>query len=203
MKTYAINEIFYSIQGEGARVGMPSVFVRFAGCNLACRKETEGFDCDTEFVSSRRMTAKQVLAEAMRPYPGANSGCPSVIFTGGEPLLQLDSPLVDAFRKCGFYVAVETNGTVDPSGLNIDWLSCSPKAAEHALKVKTANEIRYVRGAGQGIPKPTIYASNQFLSPAADGDQIDPRALATCIELVKQNPDWRLSVQQHKLWGVR
>jgi organic radical activating enzyme len=125
------------------------------------------------------------------------------VLTGGEPGLQLDAELIQFLREQrGWRLAVETNGSVVlPPGL--DWVCVSPKTAEHALRQLTANEIKYVRGAGQALPRPRCEAPHKLLSPAFAGDALDERALAWCIRLVKENPEWRLSVQQHKTWRVR
>jgi organic radical activating enzyme len=197
---YQVNEIFYSLQGEGIRAGEPCVFIRLSGCNLKCAVETHGFDCDTEFVSGRKMTADEIAGEVRAC---SNDRMGYVIFTGGEPGLQLDAALVKHLQAEGYQVGIETNGTVDVSGLPLDWVCVSPKVAEHAIKQLAAHEVKYVRGYGQGIPKTKVDAKHKLISPATVGDSIDERALAWCIELVKQNPDWRLSVQQHKLWRVR
>lgn len=195
--SYRINEIFYSVQGEGVRAGTPNVFVRFSGCNLKCMAETHGFDCDTEFVSGRALSAEE-LFEEMRTV-GPLGWC---IFTGGEPGLQLDAELVEKARSAGWKIAVETNGSIKlPPG--IDWVTVSPKVAEHAIRQLEADEVKYVRGYGQGIPKPRCDAAHKILSPPFAGDTLDRRALDWCIQLVKENPEWRLSVQQHKTWRVR
>ena len=203
---YAINEVFYSLQGEGARAGTANVFVRFAACNLRCSVEPGerspgGFDCDTEFTSGRPMTGDEVLLEAVR-LVGTVRADTGVIFTGGEPAMQLDQDLVKAFKERGFFTAIETNGTYDVDALGLDWITLSPKVATHAIRVRRPDEVKYVRGRGQGIPQgwPGAY---QYISPAACGDVIDREALAWCIDLVKANPQWRLSVQQHKFWRVR
>ena len=205
-KRYSVNEIFFSLQGEGARAGTPNVFVRFSGCNMRCdlkagKRSPGGFACDTEFESGTPMTAAQVATTALKLAPKASVG---VIFTGGEPALQLDRPMVDALRKAGFGpVCIETNGTIDVSPLGLDWVSLSPKVAEHAVKVKECSEIRYVRGHGQGLPRPSAKAGLKFISPAFSGDALDPETLRWCVGLVKANPGWALSVQQHKTWGIR
>lgn len=200
---YTVNEIFYSLQGEGARAGTANVFVRFSACNLKCAKDTHGFDCDTEFVSGRRMTAQQILAEAKIT---GGEKCEWIILTGGEPTLQVDAELVRVLAEEGRYMlAIETNGT-NPVPEGIAWITLSPKVAEHAIAVTRCHEIKYVRGHGQGIPKPNPHIEithHRFISPAAEGNRIDPRALAWCVELVKGNPEWRLSIQQHKTWQVR
>lgn len=205
-KRYAVNEIFLSLQGEGARVGTANVFIRFAGCNMRCdieagKRSPGGFACDTEFESGQAMTASEIVAGALALRPLAGTG---VIFTGGEPALQLDRALVRAVRKAGFApLCIETNGTIDVGPLGLDWVSLSPKVAEHAVRVKICSEIRYVRGYGQGIPNPSAQASRKFISPAFSGDQLDAATLRWCIDLVKGNPEWALSAQQHKTWGIR
>jgi 7-carboxy-7-deazaguanine synthase len=205
-KRYTVNEIFFSLQGEGARSGTPNVFVRFSGCNMRCdeaagERSPGGFACDTEFESGLPMTGAEITSAALKLAPKASVG---VIFTGGEPGLQLDKALVAAFHKAGFApLCIETNGTVDVSGLGLDWISLSPKVAEHAVRLKSCSELRYVRGNGQGIPKPSVKAARKFISPAFSGDALDADTLRWCVDLVKANPDWALSVQQHKTWGIR
>lgn len=195
-----INEIFYSLQGEGVRAGTPNIFVRFSGCNLTCSKDDEyaGFDCDTEFLSGRSITRDQLLFDLR-----ALSSCRNIILTGGEPSLQIDQALVTLLKGSGYYLAIETNGTKELPG-GIDWITLSPKSAEHTIKQKAASEIKYVRHHGQGIPKPAARADFYLLSPAFQADgRIDPRDLAWCIQLIKENPSWRLSMQMHKYWRVR
>ena len=198
MERYLVNEIFYSLQGEGVRAGTPNLFLRLARCNLACKVETHGFDCDTEFESGRRLTIPEILAE----FRQLSAACRWVILTGGEPALQTDAELVGALHAAGYALAIETNGSVElPAG--IDWITVSPKVAEHAVRQRTAHEVKYVRGHGQAIPKTVVQAEHYLVSPAFDGADVDPRALDWCIRLCKENPPWRLSVQQHKLWRVR
>lgn len=198
MKRYAINEMFYSLQGEGVRAGTANVFVRFAGCNQTCLVETHGFDCDTEFVSSRKLSAEEI-AEAARTLAPE---CSWMILTGGEPGLQIDRELIEVLHARGWKLAVETNGSIAlPEGL--DWITVSPKVAEHAVRQLTADEVKYVRGHGQGVPKPACEAKHKLLSPAFSGLDMEARSLSWCVQLVKENPEWRLSVQQHKLWRVR
>ncbi|MFY9821888.1 MAG: 7-carboxy-7-deazaguanine synthase QueE [Thermoanaerobaculia bacterium] len=198
MERYRVNEIFYSLQGEGVRAGTPNLFLRFSRCNLECRVETHGFDCDTEFESGRSMTLPEIVAE-MRSLSAA---CRWVVLTGGEPALQVDSELIDALHGEGYSLAIETNGSVElPAG--IDWITVSPKVAEHAIRQRHAQEVKYVRGYGQAIPKTVVEAEHYLISPAFDGAEVDRRTLDWCIRLCRENPPWRLSVQQHKLWSVR
>ncbi len=198
MKTYRINEIFYSLQGEGVRAGTAALFLRFSGCNQACRAETHGFDCDTEFASGRDLTLDEIVAELR----AAGPRCAWVVLTGGEPALQVDRDLIDGLHEGGYRLAIETNGSIAlPDGL--DWITVSPKVAEHAIRQRAADEVKYVRTYGQGIPKTVVQATHKLISPAFDGDRLDRRTLDWCIRLVKDNPEWRLSVQQHKGWGVR
>lgn len=200
MKKYRVNEIFYSLQGEGARAGSANCFVRLSGCNLQCSKDgPEGFDCDTEFSSGVWMTADEILTEMQRLSPA----CRNTILTGGEPSLQVDTALVEALKFHGRYLCIETNGT-NPLPSGIDWISCSPKTAEHTLRVGRVNELRYVRHRGQGVPAPLIEADQYFISPAAQpSGAFLSEDIEWCAALVREHPAWRLSVQQHKLWRVR
>lgn len=215
MKTYKINECFYSLQGEGMRAGTANVFVRFTGCNLACDlepgpKSPGGFACDTEFASGRALTLEQ-LWEWMQEAVSIATGIPRetgrtwrgwIILTGGEPGLQVDHDLIHYFHSLGCKLAIETNGTVElPEGL--DWITLSPKVAEHAVKQLRAHEVKYVRGYGQAVPKPAATADHYLLSPAFEGGQVDQRTMDWCVRLCLENPSWRLSLQTHKFLKVR
>jgi 7-carboxy-7-deazaguanine synthase len=198
VKKYRINEIFYSVQGEGVRAGCPSLFLRFSKCNLLCTVASHGFDCDTEFESGVDMTIEGIVAALA----DLSADCRWVLLTGGEPGLQVDQELVDALHRAGYRLAIETNGTVAlPSGL--DWVTVSPKVPEEALRQRQADEVKYVCAAGQAIPETVVRADHYLISPAFDGDVLSPETLAWCLDLVRRNPGWRLSVQQHKGWGVR
>lgn len=197
-KAYRINEIFYSLQGEGMRAGSANLFLRFSGCNLQCSQEEQGFDCDTEFVSGRNMSIEEIIQELR----SLSADCRWVVVTGGEPSLQMDEELIDALHSSGFKIAIETNGTREISS-KIDWICVSPKVAEHALKQLSAHEVKYVRSYGQGIPKPRIEAEHYLISPAFEGDQLSQKNLNWCVQLVKENPQWRLSIQMHKIWKIR
>lgn len=211
---YWINEIFYSYQGEGYRAGTLNAFVRFRGCNMACVKEAGpkspgGFDCDTEFESGTKMEAGDIIDTCERMMDayfarvGEEVKHPNVIFTGGEPGLQLDEYLVAEFKGRGWYTAIETNGSIDVSGLGLDWISVSPKVAEHAIRQMTADEVRYVRGFMQAIPKPRCEAKHKLISPAFDGNTLQEEVMAWCEQLVRENPEWAISLQKHKIMGVR
>jgi organic radical activating enzyme len=198
MDRYLVNEIFYSLQGEGVRAGTPSFFLRLAKCNLACKVETHGFDCDTEFESGRWMTLPEILDELRQ----LSEKCEWIVLTGGEPALQVDREMIDALHAAGYKLAIETNGSLElPDG--IDWITVSPKVAEHAIRQKKAHEVKYVRGYGQAVPRTVVEAEHYLISPAFEGDQLDARTLDWCVRLCKENPPWRLSVQQHKVWKVR
>lgn len=196
---YRVNEIFYSLQGEGALAGTPMVFVRFSNCNLRCRWHTQGFDCDTEFVSGREMRAEDIVDEAVRLNP--QSGW--ILFTGGEPGLQLDTQLIQHAKMRGWLLAVETNGTIELPP-DLDWICVSPKTAEHTIRQRVASEVKYVRHAGMALPQPSVVAKHHFISPAFRPDlSVSREDVEWCIKLVKENPTWRLSVQSHKLLNIR
>ena len=198
MKKYRINEIFYSVQGEGARAGCPCFFVRFSKCNLLCTVETHGFDCDTEFESGHDMSIQEISTALA----GLSQDCRWIVLTGGEPALQVDEGLIEALHAVGYLLAIETNGTVAlPEGL--DWITVSPKVPEEALRQRTADEVKYVRAVGQAIPQTVVEAEHYLLSPAFDGDRLDRETLEWCLDLVRKHPEWRISVQQHKGWEVR
>ena len=207
LETYTINEIFFSIQGEGIRAGTANHFVRFSGCNMQCDEEPGplspgGFVCDTEFVSGRKMTLVEILEELKTLSPS----CRWIILTGGEPGLQIDVPLINFFHEEGYKLAIETNCSIElpnREGSTIDWITVSPKVAEHAIKQPICDEVKYVRAYGQGIPKPSIKSNHKLISPAFDSGELPRRNLEWCVALVKDNPEWRLSLQQHKFMGVR
>lgn len=198
-KEYCINEMFYSLQGEGARAGEPSLFIRFAGCNMGCCVATHGFDCDTEFTIGNWLSADAII-EKLR---GLSPLCNKIVCTGGEPLLQLDLPLCIALREADYRICLETNGTINPSDDVLDrlyWIACSPKAETILTR---CNELRYVLCAGQPIPKPELSSEYRYLSPAYDGNNANKANLDWCVKLCLQNPSWKLSVQQHKSWEIK
>lgn len=193
-----VNEIFYSIQGEGARAGSANVFIRLQGCQTKHACFAWGVRCDTEFESGREMMIPELVRYVKR------FNCRNIIWTGGEPAGQLTEEIVAHFNEHLFYQAIETSGLF-PVPNNLDWISLSPKVAEHVIKKNftKVNELRYVRSVGQEIPQPSVNADHYFISPHSDGDEINRENLEYCIELVKLNPKWKLSVQQHKTWRLR
>lgn len=133
---YFVNEIFYSVQGEGRLAGTPMAFLRFGKCNLRCSIKNSGFNCDTEFESGRYISTEEILSELN------NLNAPKgwLLVTGGEPALQVTQELVNTLKQNGWKIAIETNGTIKlPEG--IDWICVSPKSAEHTIKQRTANEV--------------------------------------------------------------
>ncbi len=208
--TYAVKEIYFTLQGEGARTGTPAVFCRFAGCNLwSGREEDRGSAicrfCDTDFVGTDgpgggRFETADALADAARAKWPAGEARPFAVLTGGEPLLQLDEPLVDALHARGFELAVETNGT-RPAPRGIDWLCVSPNAHTE-LVLKSGDELKLIYP--QSGAEPEKYESLEFahffLQPMDDSNRESntDRAIQYCL----RHPKWRLSLQTHKLLGI-
>lgn len=192
-----VTEMFYSLQGEGARAGSANVFVRLQGCKTKDACYAFGVRCDTEFESGREMDIEEIASFVN------DTGASNIIWTGGEPAQQLTEEIVGWFTKEHYFQAIETSGLFTvPNGL--DYISLSPKVAEHVVKKNftKVDELRYVRHSGQSIPQPSVEADHYFISPHCNGAEMDMDNLAHCIDLVKQYPKWRLSVQQHKLWKV-
>lgn len=208
---YSVKEIFYTLQGEGANAGRPSVFCRFAGCNLWSGREEDRAAavctfCDTDFVGTdgegggKFKTADELADAIENAWASGVAHDRFVVCTGGEPLLQLDGTLIDALHRRGFAVAVETNGTIEaPAGL--DWICVSPKA-EAALRQTSGDELKLVYP--QAAAKPERFEGldfrHFFLQPM-DGDNTEENtraATAYCLA----NPKWRLSLQTHKLIGI-
>ena len=194
-----ISEIFYSLQGEGLRIGTPTIFIRLQGCKtkFACLKK--GIICDTEFESGNEWSLEQLLSWI------ENNGksCKEITWTGGEPTDQLTEETINYFKDKGFYQAIETSG-LNPVPTGIDFVALSPKVGEHVIKknFNKVDELKYVRHQGQAIPKPSIKASHYWLSPHSDGFNINPDNLKHCVDLCIENPQWKLSLQSHKVWGV-
>lgn len=211
--TYAVKEIFYTLQGEGANTGRPAVFCRFAGCNLWTGREEDRTNaictfCDTDFVGTngpgggKFATAEALAAAVAATWPASTSPRARrfVVCTGGEPLLQLDEPLVQALHGQGFEIAIETNGTqLPPPG--IDWICVSPKAGA-PLNLTHGQELKLVFPQKGAEPERFEHLDFQhfFLQPMDSPQRERNTQLATryCLE----HPQWRLSLQTHKLLGI-
>jgi len=211
--SYAVKELFYTLQGEGANTGRPAVFCRFAGCNLWSGREADRATaacrfCDTNFLGTDgqgggRFNAAADLAAAVGaqwPSDAPSTARKLVVCTGGEPLLQLDDLLVDALHAEGFEVAVETNGT-KPAPADLDWICVSPKAGTE-LALRTGNELKLVFP--QEGARPDLFENLEFehffLQPMDGPD----RSLNTmeAVQYCLNHPKWRLSLQTHKLLGI-
>jgi len=212
--TYSVKEIFYTLQGEGMNTGRPAVFCRFAGCNLWSGREEDRATatckfCDTNFLGTDgtgggRFASATELAEAVaKAWPlisGDIAARPLVICTGGEPLLQLDEPLVKAFHDLGIEVAIETNGT-RPAPKGINWICVSPKAGSE-LVLRAGNELKLV------FPQPgaephlfeELSFTNFLLSPMDGPERARNTKLA--VQYCLEHPRWRLSLQTHKILGI-
>ena len=211
--SYSVKEIFYSLQGEGAQAGRPAVFCRFAGCNLWSGREQDRARavctfCDTEFrgtdgVGGGRFAGAEELAERIQATWGGDPGSvvrPYVVCTGGEPLLQLDAPLIAALQARGFEVAVETNGT-RPAPPGLDWVCVSPKA-DAELVLRSGDELKLVYPQAEAPPERFAGLDFRyfFLQPLEGPDRVahTQQALAYCLA----HPRWRLSLQMQKVLGI-
>src|ERR1700685_3860804 len=208
--SYAVKELFKTLQGEGAQAGRAAVFCRFAGCNLWSGREADRATavcqfCDTDFVGTDgpgggRFDDAEALARAIGNAWAGETRRRFVVFTGGEPLLQLDAALVAAVHARGFEIAVETNGTQEAAA-GIDWICVSPKAGT-PLRLRRGHELKLV------YPQPGLdpaelrtLAFDHFWLPHMDGPDRAPNTLAA-IDYCLAHPGWRLSVQMHKLVGI-
>lgn len=208
--SYAVKEIFYTLQGEGAQTGRAAVFCRFSGCNLWTGRENDRASavckfCDTDFVGvdgpgGGKFETSDELADAIAQTWPWDTGKRFVVCTGGEPLLQLDEPLIDALHVRGFEIAVETNGTIkSPPG--VDWICVSPKAGVPVVQ-RTGNELKLVYPQMENQPSQfeQLEFEHFFLQPK-DG----PHAAANtqrAVEYCKGHPQWRLSLQTHKILNI-
>jgi 7-carboxy-7-deazaguanine synthase (Cx14CxxC type) len=209
--TYSVKEIFYTLQGEGAHAGRPAVFCRFSGCNLWSGRESDRASavctfCDTDFVGTDgegggKFGAAAPLAAAIdRLWPVSYPASKYVVFTGGEPLLQLDTALIDAMHRLGFQVAIETNGTL-PVPPGVDWICVSPKLGAE-LVVRRGQEIKVViPQAGQDLAVYQGLDFEHFFVQAMDGPQ-QAQNLLLAIDTCKRHPQWKLSLQTHKLLQI-
>ncbi len=208
--SYTVKEIFYTLQGEGANAGRAAVFCRFSGCNLWTGREEDRHKatctfCDTDFVGvgpdgGKFKTAEELAAAVDAAWTGQNEK-KMVVCTGGEPLLQLDEEAIAALHARGFEVAVETNGTQQaPSSL--DWICVSPKA-DAPLVQRSGNELKLVFPQSDATPDrfENLEFEHFYLQPM-DGPEID-RNIQLTIDYCLKNPKWRISVQMHKVVGIR
>jgi 7-carboxy-7-deazaguanine synthase len=209
--SYAVKEIFYTLQGEGANTGRPAVFCRFAGCNLWTGREIDRETatcrfCDTDFVGTDgpgggRFSSADALAAAVEgAWPSSEAAPRFVVCTGGEPLLQLDAPLLAALHVRGFEVAVETNGTLPPPP-GIDWLCVSPKAGADLVAVQ-GDELKLVFPQEGAEPERfAVLRFRHFFLQPMDGPVRDANT-AAAVRYCLSHPRWRLSLQTHKLLGI-
>jgi 7-carboxy-7-deazaguanine synthase (Cx14CxxC type) len=211
--TYAVKEIFFTLQGEGANTGRAAVFVRFAGCNLWSGLERDRASavcqfCDTEFVGTdgpgggKFVSAEDLAGAALGAWPTdmAVQPKPLIVATGGEPLLQLDDALLDAFHAAGFEVAVETNGT-RPAPAGLDWICVSPKANAELVQ-RQGDELKLVypqEGVGPENFR-NLDFTHFFLQPMDGPEQAANTEAA--VRYIRAHPEWRLSIQTHKLIGI-
>jgi 7-carboxy-7-deazaguanine synthase (Cx14CxxC type) len=210
--TYSVKEIFYTLQGEGLNAGRPAVFCRFSGCNLWSGREADRATaictfCDTDFVGTDgtgggKFQSASALADAIeQQWRSSDRRHRFVVLTGGEPMLQIDNALTTALHDRGFFIAVETNGTVEAVS-GIDWICLSPKAGA-ALAIQQGDELKLVYP--QKDLEPKLFEQldfKHFLLQPMDGPDRDKNtelAVAYC----KANPSWNLSVQTHKMIGIR
>ncbi len=211
--SYAVKEIYYTLQGEGAQTGRAAVFCRFAGCNLWSGREEDRSAavcqfCDTDFVGTdgpgggKFASAGELAAAVASAWPAAYpaSARPLVVCTGGEPLLQLDEPLVRALHEAGFEVAIETNGTRRPPP-GIDWICVSPKAGAE-LVLHRGDELKLIYPQAGAEPErfERLEFRHFFLQPM-DGPQRE-RNTQLAVRYCLEHPQWRLSLQTHKLLGL-
>lgn len=181
--SYNINEIFYSLQGEGYYTGTAAVFLRFSGCNRRCSF------CDTDFSASTPMSLDMIM-ERVCAYPARH-----IVLTGGEPTLQVDDALVAALKSAGFYIQIETNGTM-PVPTGIDWVTCSPKEAP--WHINRIDELKVVFTGGDDVERISalLPAPRHYLQPLSGGN------ISQTVDYIKSHPHWRLSLQTHKLIAI-
>lgn len=208
-RSYKIKECFYTLQGEGAQAGRAAVFLRFTGCNLWSGREEDRHDavckfCDTDFIGTDgtnggRYTQEQCVDLVKALWPGG--GRPYIVCTGGEPLLQLDVPLIGALRAAGFEVAVETNGTL-PVPEEIDWVCVSPKANAE-LVVTRGDELKLVFPQPEAGAQPERFEhlafTHFFLQPK---DEVGINHTSATVAYCMDHPQWRVSLQTHKIMGI-
>jgi 7-carboxy-7-deazaguanine synthase len=209
--SYAVKEMFLTLQGEGVNAGRRAVFVRFAGCNLWSGREQDRSTavckfCDTDFVGTDglgggKFADAQALADAVSGFWGAGEQDRFVVLTGGEPMLQIDDAIVDALHAAGFRIAIESNGTL-PVHPGIDWVCISPKAGSIVVQ-RSGDELKLVwPQPGTDIADVERWDFANLLLQPLDDPQADANRDA-CVALVMERPQWRLSLQTHKMLGLR
>ena len=209
--SYSIKEIHYTLQGEGFHTGRPVILVRFAGCNLWSGREEDRAHstcqfCDTDFVGTDGPgggifeTAAEIVRKVSRLWPKTGNSNPFVVYTGGEPLIQLDQPLVDASHKAGFEVTIETNGTLLPPD-GIGWICVSPKA-EAELVLKKGNELKLVFPQVGIDPQDYLHLKFEhfYLQPMS-GPKLEENVQAA-LDYCLAHPEWTLSLQTHKILNI-
>jgi 7-carboxy-7-deazaguanine synthase (Cx14CxxC type) len=209
--TYTVKEIFYTLQGEGRYAGRAAVFCRFAGCNLWNGREIDRAIanckfCDTDFIGTdgegggKFQTAQALVDKVINTWAATENDHKFVVCTGGEPLLQLDTPLINAFHQAGFEIAIETNGTL-AAPQEIDWICVSPKA-NMTLKITTGDELKLVYPQIENTPSNFEHLDfKYFYLQALDGPELE-KNLKLAIDYCLKHPQWRLSLQTHKIIGL-
>lgn len=209
--SYAVKEMFLTLQGEGMQAGRRAVFLRFAGCNLWSGREVDRASaicrfCDTDFVGTDgagggKFADADAIAAAVSAFWGPGEACRYIVLTGGEPMLQVDDSLVDALHAAGFEIAIETNGTL-PVHPGIDWVCVSPKAGSEVVQ-KSGNELKLIwPQAGSDYETMEGWTFDHWLiQPLDDPDAV--RNVEAAIAFVMERPQWRLSLQTHKALGLR
>jgi organic radical activating enzyme len=186
-----VNEIFYSLQGEGYYTGTPAVFLRLSGCNMACSF------CDTQHQEGVDMTDEDIVREVLK-YPARH-----IVITGGEPTMQLTASLTNALKQAGFFIQIETNGSIAlPEGCEIDWITCSPKVKQ--IKIQRVDELKVLYPRKDMEDYEGIKAKEYRLQPIDSGDaDINRDNVKETINYILKNPKWHLSLQTHKILNVR
>ncbi|ODS00921.1 7-carboxy-7-deazaguanine synthase [Methyloceanibacter methanicus] len=209
---YAVKEIYYTLQGEGAQAGRPAVFCRFAGCNLWSGRECDRADalcsfCDTDFAGldgpggGRFETAGDLVGACRSAWRGNSGAAQFVVLTGGEPMLQVDEDLIEAFHRDGFEIAIETNGTL-PVSDEIDWICVSPKPGM-PLRQRSGDELKLVYPQADIAPEEVLgLAFTHFLLQPLDDRAGGTANLQAAIDYCLRHPRWRLSLQTHKILGL-
>lgn len=189
MNKKRVNDIFYSLQGEGHNTGRAAIFIRFSGCNLKCPF------CDTDFSQYEELSDDDII-ERIKDFPSR-----FVVLTGGEPSLQVDTPLIDKLHAHGYEIAMETNGT-HPVPAGIDWTTCSPKGVTN---IKSCDELKVIFEENTTTPDDHgIQSRYRYLHPCDVGDaERNARIIQRCLDYILQHPEWRLSLQTHKLAGFK